>query len=166
MHDGSGSDRGLATSAGALIGPGLGLQPPCLATTASRADKPVRPARRCKVFGAGGLIAKALLELDQGAGKVGHQGSRKQLCSRFVLIRTCSLGYNILCSRTQRDTASLRNVCETEMQYNAYIKKADVEGPGGLVLALPVDFLEISVRVQNALKYAEILFIGELIERS
>ena len=28
MHDGSGSDRGLAAAAGALIGPGLGLWPP------------------------------------------------------------------------------------------------------------------------------------------
>ena len=27
MHDGSGGDRGLATAAGAFIGPGLGLQP-------------------------------------------------------------------------------------------------------------------------------------------
>jgi hypothetical protein len=45
------------------------------------------------------------LELDQGAGKVGHQGSRKQLCSWFVLLRTHPHGYNILCSRTQRDTA-------------------------------------------------------------
>jgi len=105
VHDGSGSDRGLATAAGTFIGPGLGLQPPCLATPAARADKPVGPARRCKIFGAGGLIAKALLELDQGAGKVGHQSSRKQLCSWFVLIRTCPPGYNILCSRTQRDKA-------------------------------------------------------------
>ena len=79
MHDGSGSDRGLATAAGALIGPGLRFQPPGFATTASRADKPVGPARRCKVLSAGSLIAEALLELDQGAGKVGHRGSREQL---------------------------------------------------------------------------------------
>jgi hypothetical protein len=45
------------------------------------------------------------LELDQRAGKVGHQGRRKQLRSWFVLLRTCPPGYNILCSRTQRDTA-------------------------------------------------------------
>ena len=81
MHDGSGRDRGLATAAGALKGPSLGFQPPGFATTAARADKPVRPARRGKVFSARRLIAKALLEFDQGAGKVGHRGSRGQLGS-------------------------------------------------------------------------------------
>jgi hypothetical protein len=30
---------------------------------------------------AGGLVAEALLELDQGAGKVGHRGNQAQLCS-------------------------------------------------------------------------------------
>jgi len=64
MHDGSGGNRGLATAVGALISPGLGCQPPGFATAASRADKPVRPARRSKVLRAGGLIAEALLELD------------------------------------------------------------------------------------------------------
>src|SRR4051794_30373872 len=34
MHDGSGGDRGLATAAGALIGPGLGFQPPSFTTAA------------------------------------------------------------------------------------------------------------------------------------
>ena len=81
MHDGSGGDRGLATAAGALVGPGLGFQPPGFATTASRADKPVRPARRGKVLSAGGLIAETLLELDQRARKVGHRGHREPLCS-------------------------------------------------------------------------------------
>src|SRR5712671_8025898 len=75
VHDGSGSDRGLPTAAGALIGPGLGFQPPSLTTAAARAYKPVRPARRDKVFSAGGFIAEALLELGQGAGKVGHRGT-------------------------------------------------------------------------------------------
>src|SRR5207248_7715788 len=109
MHDGSGSDRGLATAVGALIGPGLGFQPPGFATTASRADKPVRPARRCKVLSAGGLIAEALLEFDQGAGKVDHRGNQAQLCSLFVLPRTHPRGYNILCPRTQRDKAFEQN---------------------------------------------------------
>src|SRR5260370_21733559 len=63
MHDGSGGDRGLASAARALIGPGLGSQPPGFATTAARADKPIRPARRGKILSAGGLIAEALLEL-------------------------------------------------------------------------------------------------------
>jgi hypothetical protein len=30
---------------------------------------------------AGGLIAEALLELEQGAWKVGHRGYRQRLCS-------------------------------------------------------------------------------------
>ena len=46
MHDGSGGHRGLATAVGALIGPGLGLQPPGFAAAAAWADKPIRPARR------------------------------------------------------------------------------------------------------------------------
>ena len=79
MHDGSGGDRGLATAAGALIGPGLGLQPPGFATAADRADETVGPAHRCKILSAGGLIAEALLELDQGAWKVGHRGHRKRV---------------------------------------------------------------------------------------
>jgi hypothetical protein len=54
---------------------------------------------------AGGLIAEALLELDQGAGKVRHRGNQAQLCSSFVLSRTHPRGYNILCPRTQRDKA-------------------------------------------------------------
>ena len=81
MHDGSGGDRGLATAAGAFIGPGLGLQPPGFTTTADRADKPVGPAHRYKILSARGLIAEALLELDQGAWKVGHCDHRKRLCS-------------------------------------------------------------------------------------
>jgi hypothetical protein len=40
---------------------------------------PLGQRARCKVLSAGGLIAEALLELDQGAGKIGHQGSREQL---------------------------------------------------------------------------------------
>ena len=48
-----------------------------------RADKPVGPAHRCKILSAGGLIAEALLELDQGAWKVGHRGYRKR--AMFVI---------------------------------------------------------------------------------
>src|SRR6516165_9122572 len=43
MHDGSGSDRGLAPAAGALVGPGLGFQSPGFATTAS-SGRQTRPA--------------------------------------------------------------------------------------------------------------------------
>jgi len=81
MHDGSGGDRGLATATSALEGPSLGSQPPGFTATAARADKPVRPTRRDKVLSAGGLIAEALLELDQRAGKVGHRGRLGQICS-------------------------------------------------------------------------------------
>jgi hypothetical protein len=55
---------------------------------------------------AGGLIAEALLELEQGAWKVGHRGYRQRLRSCFVLTRTHLRGYNILRSRTQRDKPS------------------------------------------------------------
>jgi len=64
MHDGSGSDRGLATAVSTLIGPSLGLQPPSFATTAGRTNKPVRPARRRQVLSAGRLFAKELLDLE------------------------------------------------------------------------------------------------------
>jgi len=81
MHDGSGGDRGLAPAAGALIGPSLGFQPPGFAPAAARADKSVRPTRRDKILSAGGLIAEALLELDQRTGKVGHRGHQRQVSS-------------------------------------------------------------------------------------
>jgi len=93
MHDGSGGHRGLATAVGALIGPGLGLQPPGFAAAAAWADKPIRPARRGKILSAGRLVAKALLELEQGTREVGHCGHRD--------------GYNILRPRMQRDKPSM-----------------------------------------------------------
>src|SRR5215469_14253584 len=103
--------EGLAAAAGALIGPDLGFQPPGFATAADRTDKPVRPARRDQILSAGGLIAEALLELDQGAWKVGHRSHRKRLCSRSVLTRTGLRGYNILWPRTQRDKAFSEFCC-------------------------------------------------------
>src|SRR6516164_10064546 len=66
MHDGSSGDRGLAAAVGALIGPGLGFQSPGFATATAWADKPIRPARRGTVLSAGCLVAKALLELENG----------------------------------------------------------------------------------------------------
>ena len=114
MHDGSGGDRGLAAATGALIGPGLGLQPPGFATTASRADKSVGPARRGKILSAGRLIAEALLELDQRTGKSGI-GAAKSACVRDLFYHPiCPLGYNILCPRTQRDEA----FCEIMENYS------------------------------------------------
>ena len=79
MHDGSGGDRGLATAAGALIGPGLGFQPPCFAATAAWADEPVRPACRGQILRAGGLITEALLELDQRTRKVTHRNHQERV---------------------------------------------------------------------------------------
>src|SRR6516162_4050749 len=74
MHDGSRSNRGLAATVGTLECPGLGLQPPSLATTATWANKPVRPTRRDQILCARRLVAKALLELDQRAREVCHDG--------------------------------------------------------------------------------------------
>jgi hypothetical protein len=93
----------LATTAGALTGPGLGFQPPGFATTASWADKPVRPVRRCKVLSAGGIIAEGLLELDQGAGKSIIGATKQKLCLMICSARAHSRGYNILCIWAQRD---------------------------------------------------------------
>jgi len=74
MHDGPGGDRGLAAAAGTLIGPGLGFEPPSFVAAAAGASEAVGPARGGKILGASSLITEALLELDQGAGKVGHLG--------------------------------------------------------------------------------------------
>ena len=71
----------LAPAAGALVGPGLGFQSPGFATATAWADKPIRPARRGKVLSAGCLVAKALLELEKGTRKVGHQATESELCS-------------------------------------------------------------------------------------
>ena len=81
MHDGSGSDRGLAATLGALECPGLGFQLPGFATTASRANKSIGPTRRDQILRARRLVAKALLELDQRARKVCHDGRPGLVCS-------------------------------------------------------------------------------------
>jgi hypothetical protein len=81
MHDGSGSDRSLAATAGALECPGLGFQLPGFATTAAWANKPVRPTRRDQILRASRLVAEALLELDQRARKVCHDGRSGFVCS-------------------------------------------------------------------------------------
>ena len=72
MHNGCGSDRGLAATAGALKCSGLGLQSPGFATTAARTNKPVGPTRRDQILRARCLVAEALLELDKRTGKVCH----------------------------------------------------------------------------------------------
>ena len=72
VHDRVGGHRGLPAAAGAFPGPRLGLQFPPLAVAAAGADEAHGPARRKQVFDAGSFIGEALLELDQGAGKLGH----------------------------------------------------------------------------------------------
>jgi hypothetical protein len=59
-------------AAGALPGPRLGVQLPGSAGAAAGAHKAIVPARLKPVPDAGRLIWKALLKLDQEAGKRGH----------------------------------------------------------------------------------------------
>jgi len=97
MHDGSGGDRGLATAAGALIGPGLGFQPPGFAPTAARADKPVWPARCDKIFRAGGFVAERCWNSSRERGK-SVMAAPKSGCVRDPFLpRTGPLGYDIFC---------------------------------------------------------------------
>ena len=96
VHDGAGGDRSLLAAAGALPGPGLGLQLPRFALGAAGADKPLGPARRKQIGDAGRLIGKALLKLDQGAGKVGHLRHRKPSRSLYVLPPIAAPGHNML----------------------------------------------------------------------
>jgi len=88
VHDRAGGHRSLFATAGAFPGPGLGLQLPSFASAASGADKAVPPACREEVGDAGRLIPKAVLELDQGARKIGHGGLANRtlfaLCSNTV----------------------------------------------------------------------------------
>ena len=86
MHDSPGGDRGLAAAAGALISPGFGLQLPSFVAAAARASEAIGPARGGQILGASSLLAEALLELEQGAGKVGHQSHRERVM--FVI---CSI---------------------------------------------------------------------------
>ena len=84
MHDCAGRGRGLLAAGGAFPSPRLGLQRPRFAVAAAGADEPLRPARREQVFDARRLIREALLELDQGAGEVGHlrhRGHMFVICS-------------------------------------------------------------------------------------
>ena len=69
----------LRAAAGTLIGPGLGRARLCHRRSSGRRAR--RASCRSKVLSASRLVAKALLELEQGARKVGHHGHREQLCS-------------------------------------------------------------------------------------
>ena len=64
---------------GALPGARLGLQLPGSAGAAAGTHKALGPARREQVSHAGRLIRKALLKLDQGAGKRGHTSLAEQV---------------------------------------------------------------------------------------
>ena len=81
VHDRAGRDRGLLAAAGAFPSPRLGVQRPRLAAAATGAGEARRPARREQVFDARRLIREVLLELDQGAGEVGHLRHRGSSCS-------------------------------------------------------------------------------------
>ena len=68
-------------AAGAFPGPRLGLQLPRFAVAAAGAPEALRPTRRKQVFDTGRFIREALLEVDQGAGKIGHLRHPKPSCS-------------------------------------------------------------------------------------
>jgi hypothetical protein len=70
---------------GAFPGPRLGVQLPGSAGAAAEAHKALGPARFEQVPDAGRLIWKALLKLDQRAGKRGNASLVAGLCSMFVL---------------------------------------------------------------------------------
>jgi hypothetical protein len=102
VHDGAGGHRGLPAAAGALPGPRLGLQFPGFPAATAGAHEARGPARREQVFDAGHFIGKALLELDQGAGKVAHLHHPKPHV-RGLFYHNMPRDYNILWPRTQRD---------------------------------------------------------------
>ena len=52
--------------------------------------KPSRPARREEVCDAGRLIREAALELDQGAGKIGHARPRERAVVRFMFYHSAA----------------------------------------------------------------------------
>jgi hypothetical protein len=83
VHHGAGRHRGLLVAVGAFVGVGLGRQRPAPGAAAGWAHETLRPAQLSQVAGAGRLIRKALLELQQRAGKIRHRGA---LRSRDVLI--------------------------------------------------------------------------------
>lgn len=103
MQDRAGGHRGLPAAGGTLPSPRLGLQPPGLARAATGAAKALRPTLAREVGHARGLVRKALLELNQRAGEVGHGGLPIGSRSWFVLSQSDPTHHNILQPRTQRD---------------------------------------------------------------
>jgi len=69
VHEGPGRHRGLPAALLALIRPGLGVEHPGPAMTTAGAAEPIRPAPGGEIGRARGLIGKASLKGDQGAGE-------------------------------------------------------------------------------------------------
>ena len=89
--EGPGGDRGLLAAASTFPEPApaqAGSTPwfaiPRLYWCPSGQRSPRASAPRTGIY-AGSLIREALLELDQGTGKIGHLGRRRSLCSLLVL---------------------------------------------------------------------------------
>jgi hypothetical protein len=84
MLDGSGSNRGLATAAGAPVVQALFSNRQAFATTAARADEPIRPARRGKILVHAARRRSVVVGTRSGARKVGHRGHQEPLASLFL----------------------------------------------------------------------------------
>ncbi len=89
MHDRAGRHRGLLAAGGAFEGERLSAMRPTLGAGARRTSKSRGPAGCDKPGGAGVVVGKLTLELDQRAGKVGHDGAFKRTkSSLYVLTRS------------------------------------------------------------------------------
>src|ERR1019366_6325255 len=74
MQDRPRRDRGLLAAGGALKGEGLAAVRPSLFVGTGRTAKARRPAGLEQPSGAGGLVGKAMLEVDEGTRKSGMTG--------------------------------------------------------------------------------------------
>ena len=84
VHHRTGPHRGLLATLGAFMGVGLCRERPSSATAAGRTDEACRPAQGGQVGGAGILVWKTLLELQQGTGEVGRFWASRGHYVRFV----------------------------------------------------------------------------------
>jgi hypothetical protein len=82
------------------------------------------------------------LELEQGAGKVGHRGLKGGYVRDMFLPRTGPLGYDIWCPRMQRDKPQTRL---HELETALYIKQQNLPKTFAHALA----FSELTVRAIN-----------------
>src|SRR5208337_4204772 len=96
--------RGLLAAGGAFEGEGLSAMRPTLGPGACGTSKPGRPARSDKPRGAGVVVGKLALELDQRGGKVGHDRAFKRTkCSCYVLSSNARPCHYPSSARSQRD---------------------------------------------------------------